>query len=101
VAAADVDGPRLSAFCADNQVPEQYDSLAQLIGEARPELVHLCTPPALHHRQASACLRAGVSVLTEKPPALSLYELDQLALAQAERRQGVGPAVLESFTRQP
>jgi predicted dehydrogenase len=88
VAAADVDAARLSAFCADNQIPEQYDSLAQLIREARPELVHLCTPPALHHGQASACLRAGVSVLTEKPPALSLRELDQLALAQAEKRQG-------------
>lgn len=101
VAAADVDADRLSAFCAENQVPGQYDSLARLIREARPGLVHVCTPPALHFQQARACLRAGVSVLTEKPPALSLRELDQLALAQAEGTQranaGCGPWLATVF----
>ena len=37
------------------------------------------TPPARHAEQAGECLAAGTSVLAEKPPTLSLRELDLLA----------------------
>jgi predicted dehydrogenase len=82
VAGADVDGARLAAFSAEHGLPAHYEDLDELLREAKPDLVHLCTPPGLHFRQASACLRQGVSVLSEKPPALSLSELDQLAGAE-------------------
>ncbi|MBM9509060.1 Gfo/Idh/MocA family protein [Actinacidiphila acididurans] len=83
VAAADVDAERLAAFCADWQVPAGYGDLDTLLAEARPDLVHLCTPPGLHKEQAVACLTAGVPVLCEKPPALGLAELDEIEAAAA------------------
>ncbi|HUY52913.1 MAG TPA: Gfo/Idh/MocA family oxidoreductase [Streptosporangiaceae bacterium] len=85
VAAADVDRARLHAFGAEHGVPQLHADLAELLEAARPDLVHLCTPPALHYQQADLCLRAGVSVLVEKPPALSPRELDLLAASEAAR----------------
>jgi predicted dehydrogenase len=79
VAAADIDSVALSAFCAEHRIPRGYGDLDALLTEVRPDLVHVCTPPALHHEQAQSCLAAGASVLVEKPPALSLRELDLLA----------------------
>jgi predicted dehydrogenase len=92
VAAADVDRARLAAFSAEHGIPQQYADLGELLRQAQPDLVHLCTPPGLHYRQALSCLREGVSVLAEKPPTLSLRELDQLALAEGTRKgNAAGP----------
>ncbi len=83
VAAADIDAGRLTAFGAKHPAAALYADLNTLLAEQHPDLVHLCTPPWLHHDQALTCLRAGVSVLAEKPPALSLRELDEITAAQA------------------
>jgi len=88
-AAADVDAGRLAAFAGEHQVMAVYRELDDLLREARPDLVHICTPPHAHYEQALACLRAGVSVLVEKPPVISLREFD--ALAAAEPASGTGP----------
>jgi predicted dehydrogenase len=81
VAAADVDAGRLAAFAVEHTVPATYGDLDELLRDARPDLVHICTPPHAHCEQALRCLRAGVSVLVEKPPAISLREFDLLAAA--------------------
>ncbi|MFC4036603.1 Gfo/Idh/MocA family protein [Streptomyces polygonati] len=85
VAAADIDRERLDAFCDRWNVSGRYHDLETLLAVARPDLVHLCTPPGLHKQQALTCLRAGVHVLCEKPPALSLAELDEIGAAQTAR----------------
>lgn len=82
IAATDTDASRLDPFCAEFGVPDGYRNLADLLTGARPDLVHVCTPPAAHYAAAVACLRAGASVLVEKPPVISLRELDGLAAAQ-------------------
>lgn len=81
VAAADIEESRLAAFRSEFGIPATYCDLGELLQQARPDLVHLCTPPWLHHEQALTCLRAGVSVLTEKPPTISLREFDELVAA--------------------
>jgi predicted dehydrogenase len=83
-AAADVDQSRLTEFCEEFAVPAAYHDLDDLLRKERPDLVHVCTPPGLHHAQALACLRSGASVLVEKPPAISLREFDELAAAEGE-----------------
>ncbi len=83
-AAADVDQGRLTEFCEEFAVPAAYHDLDDLLRKERPDLVHVCTPPGLHHAQALACLRAGANVLVEKPPAISLREFDELAGAEGE-----------------
>jgi predicted dehydrogenase len=88
VAGADTDATRLSAFCAEYGVPGRHANLDEMLQAVQPDLVHLCTPPGLHSQQAEQCLRRGVSVLAEKPPVVSLRELDHLATVQ-----GTGKAI--------
>ena len=83
VAVADIDAGTRAKFGRKYKVSETFQDLGELLREARPDLVHICTPPSLHHDQALACLRAGVTVLVEKPPAISLREFDELAAAEA------------------
>ena len=54
--------------------------------EARPELVSIVTPPGAHAELAAKVLRAGMSVLIEKPPCPTLAEFD--VIAEAEQAGG-------------
>ncbi|GAA4135256.1 Gfo/Idh/MocA family oxidoreductase [Actinomadura keratinilytica] len=82
VAAMDVDAARAAAFCAEHDVPAAYTDLDRMLEDARPDLVHICTPPFAHAAQTVACLRAGAWVLCEKPPCLSLAEYDEITAAE-------------------
>jgi predicted dehydrogenase len=82
VAATDVDPARLAEFGQRWSVPRLYPDLDTLLTQEQPDLVDLCTPPGLHRAQALNCLNRGVTVLCEKPPALSLAELDEIAAAE-------------------
>lgn len=86
VAAMDTDPDRLAAFCDKWSVPRRYTSLAELLDHEQPDLVDLATPPGSHAPQAAECLARGLTVWCEKPPALSLAELD--GIAEAERAGG-------------
>lgn len=79
VAATDVNAVALAAYGSRWSVPAVYPSLDELLAHESPDLATLCTPPGLHAQQAIACLSQGISVLCEKPPVLSLAELDLVA----------------------
>ncbi|WP_045745087.1 Gfo/Idh/MocA family protein [Actinoplanes rectilineatus] len=80
----DVDGARARTFADTWHAPGVAPNLTALLAGGGLDLVHLCTPPSTHAPLALECLRAGVNVLLEKPPTLSLAEIDQLAAASAE-----------------
>lgn len=82
VAAVDIDMQRLTEFCSTHRIAHQYVDVEQMLTEQRPDLVHICTPPGLHRVQVLQCLEAGASVVVEKPPTLTLRELDELAAAE-------------------
>ncbi|MGN9908719.1 Gfo/Idh/MocA family protein [Phytohabitans sp. LJ34] len=84
VAVADVDLTRAKTFAERWDVPHTYDGVAELLDAHELDLVHLCTPPEQHAPLALRCLRAGATVLVEKPPTLSLAEFDTLAAAEAD-----------------
>jgi predicted dehydrogenase len=102
VAGVDVDAGRAQAFAERHGLPAWgTDLAAALAGDlptadggttGRPDLAHICTPPGSHLPLALQCLEAGVAVLMEKPPVLSLAELDQLI--DASRRTGVAASVV-------
>ncbi|RVX43880.1 putative dehydrogenase [Nonomuraea polychroma] len=93
VAVADTDRDRAETFARRFSVSGVYTSAEKLLAEERLDLVHICTPPHSHTPLAIAALRAGVPVLVEKPTALSLAELDELAAVQ----QATGTPVLTVF----
>jgi predicted dehydrogenase len=82
VAAMDVDAAQVERFCGDHDIPSAYTDLDRMLDEVRPDLVHVCSPPAVHAAQVAACLRAGAWVLCEKPPCLSLAEYDTITAAE-------------------
>jgi len=48
-------------------VPHVSADLGQLLTEARPDVVHITTPPQSHFAVAAQCLEAGCHVYVEKP----------------------------------
>ncbi|TDC82654.1 Gfo/Idh/MocA family oxidoreductase [Micromonospora sp. KC606] len=79
VAVVDVDLDRAREFAASWDVPTVHPNLTELFGAGQLDVIHVCTPPSSHAPLALQCLRAGVTALVEKPPVLSLVELDTLA----------------------
>ena len=59
-----------------------YASVTELLAAEDPDLVSVTTPPGSHAEIAIEVLAAGKSVLLEKPPVLSLAELDEVARAE-------------------
>lgn len=82
VGVADIDTAKAAAF-AKKFGSTPYDSVEALLADQDPDVVSVATPPGTHAEIALAVLAAGRSVLLEKPPVLSLAELD--AVADAER----------------
>jgi predicted dehydrogenase len=82
VAALDTDPVRLADFVSRHGIPAARTELAELLECDKPDLVHLCTPPAAHASDAVRCLEAGAWVLIEKPPARSLAEYDRITAAE-------------------
>ncbi|WP_328468141.1 Gfo/Idh/MocA family oxidoreductase [Actinoplanes sp. NBC_00393] len=78
-AVVDLDQERARTFAEAWSAPAVAPDLTALLAAGDVDLVHLCTPPATHAPLARQCLEAGVHVLVEKPPTLSLAELDELA----------------------
>lgn len=46
---------------------QAFDSLATMLAQARPHVVHICTPAGLHFEPARAAIAAGAHVYVEKP----------------------------------
>jgi predicted dehydrogenase len=86
VAAVDIDEARVQSFCAEHRIPRWYTGTTEMLSAEHPDLVHLCTPPALHCAQAIECLEAGAWVYCEKPLCASLAEFDHIT--EAEVRTG-------------
>jgi predicted dehydrogenase len=82
VAATDIDEARVNDFVSQWDVDHGYPSIEALLDGEPLDIVHLCSPPGLHKEQAIAALSRGVNVLSEKPPALSLADLDEIAAAE-------------------
>jgi predicted dehydrogenase len=52
--------------------------LDELIADARPDVIHITTPPASHFELAMACLDNGCHVYVEKPVTLFASEVETL-----------------------
>lgn len=84
VAVTDLSREAADAFAARYGIPAVYDDLDALLAAERPDVVLICTPPAVHREQTLAAFAAGAHVVVEKPPAPSLDELDDMRAAASD-----------------
>ena len=78
--------PRAEEFAAVAQAPA-FPSIDAMCVEARPDVVHVCTPPAMHFAAARAALDRGAHVYVEKPFALTTADAEALlSLARVRGR---------------
>ncbi len=75
--------PSLAKTLAGELGCDAYDSHESLIEDAHPEAVILCTPPATHPELTIALLRSKVSVMCEKPLAISSVEARRMLAVAA------------------
>jgi predicted dehydrogenase len=67
---------------------KQYGSdLIELLGEAKPDVVHITTPPTSHFDIAKLCLEFGCHVYVEKP--FTLYEGEASKLLALANERGL------------
>src|SRR5262245_64197156 len=62
-----------------------YESLDDLLHEARPDIVHVCTPAGTHFEPARRALLAGAHVYVEKPFVETRQEAERLLGLAQER----------------
>jgi predicted dehydrogenase len=59
-------------------IRRHFSDLSELLSEARPDVVHITTPPESHFELAKLCLESGSHVYVEKP--FTLFETDARTL---------------------
>ncbi|HET7571435.1 MAG TPA: Gfo/Idh/MocA family oxidoreductase [Gaiellaceae bacterium] len=100
VAGADVNEENLAAWRQEFAVPGGYADHRELLADARPELVSICTYVGLHARMLEDCARAGVgTIFCEKPFLAAPAELELVRGLLAET--GVKVAVAHIRRYQP
>jgi UDP-N-acetyl-2-amino-2-deoxyglucuronate dehydrogenase len=77
VGVCDSDPARLAAAAEGSGVPGFADH-RRMLAEARPDVVHICTPHNQHGAVAVDCLQRGVSVVVEKPVATTIAAAREL-----------------------
>jgi D-galactose 1-dehydrogenase len=66
---------------------ENYRTIEEMLaGAGDVDAVSLCTPPQVRHAMARAALEAGKHVLLEKPPGVTLSEIENLKTLAAEKK---------------
>jgi predicted dehydrogenase len=85
VGIADTDLARGEEYARRYGIERAYASAAELLAGARPDVVHVVTPPRTHYAVVTEVLEAGAHALVEKPFALNLREAQAL-YDLAERR---------------
>lgn len=64
-----------------------YTDYRKMLDEAKPDVVHILTPPQTHKSIATDCLEAGAHVICEKPIAPTYDEFKELwSIAQKHNR---------------
>jgi predicted dehydrogenase len=74
-------------------IPVWFADHRTMLKEARPDVVHVTTPPTSHFRLAMDSLDAGAHVIVEKPATRTFEELEALV----RRAQEVGRHLVEDY----
>ena len=83
IAICDMSRERADKLAAEFGVNAYYN-LDDMLRDPAVDVVNVCLPNHLHHQAVMACAKAGKHVLTEKPPAMTLKETDEMIAACAQ-----------------
>ena len=97
VAAADLDAARLEKLTVQFGC-KGYASLDAMLADPEVQVVNVLTPNHLHYDAVVKAADAGKHVLIEKPPAMSLAEVNGMIAAGKENNVKIG-VVLQCRTR--
>jgi predicted dehydrogenase len=90
VAVCDV-APDTAAAAGERYNVPSYTDHRELLAQARPDVVHICTPHDQHSQPAIDAIQAGVHVVLEKPVAHTMDEAHRVvAAAEAHPEVKVG-----------
>jgi predicted dehydrogenase len=78
-AVASTDAGRAADFARQYSIPNHYGRYEDLPDCAGLDVVYVATPHVLHHQNALMLLQGGVAVLGEKPFAMNLNEVQEMA----------------------
>ena len=79
----------IEQWCREHgQAPKPFDDHRALLESSRPDVLVVCGPFEAHAQMCIDAIERGVHVITEKPAALTLGELDALSAA-CERNPSV------------
>jgi predicted dehydrogenase len=85
--------PSLARYAATRfQAGESFTDYRTMLAQARPDVVHVLTPPHTHVGIVSDCLAAGAHVIVEKPAAPTVSEAEALW----DRAEGAGKRLIEN-----
>lgn len=90
-ALCDLDPERMAKIATKHGIGAQFASYEQMLGQAKLDVVNICTPPNTHYQLISQGLAAGVHVVCEKPLVGSLADIDRLAVAEKATGKRVIP----------
>jgi predicted dehydrogenase len=74
-------------LCERFGVRGAFSDVSELLSKARPDVVHITTPPASHFEIASLCLDSGCHVYVEKP--FTLHAAEAAALIALAQKKGL------------
>jgi UDP-N-acetyl-2-amino-2-deoxyglucuronate dehydrogenase len=97
VAASDMMGDRLAKFAGEFGC-KAYPTLDEMLADPKVRVVNVLTPNHLHFEAVMKSIAAGKHVLIEKPPAMSLREVDEMMAAAQKAGVKIG-VVLQCRTR--
>ncbi|MCH4266272.1 MAG: Gfo/Idh/MocA family oxidoreductase [Solobacterium sp.] len=86
------------AFAAKYDIPQVYDTLADLLKQADCDLVYLGVPNSLHAPLAKQCIEAGMPVFVEKPFASNCREAEEVIKLAAEKNVYVHDGIVPLYT---
>lgn len=78
VGACDNEPLMAKQLCERFRIKQYFQNLDDMLGTARPDVVHITTPPQSHFSLGMQCMKAGCHVYVEKPFTLSSQQASQL-----------------------
>jgi predicted dehydrogenase len=100
VAACDRESLMAQQIAQRFRIPRVFDDATEMLRLAKPDVVHITTPPQSHSTLAMECLEAGNHVYLEKPFTVTADEAQRLLECAADRKLLVAAGHNYQFTRE-